>query len=583
MKIAGTKLALGPEFILRDVNEIGLSGAVDVRAFSHLAVNGVWTAAFNAAMTQAALVGSSTFVPAGTYPIKAVVVPAGMHLDCAHGAVFTPADLADATSANYLLQLSDNSKLTGATILGEISTTFGALPKPYYGIRASDSVDGVSNVTIRDVVVTGCLQGIWAINSDGMTVENVTVDRCYQWGLAFPAPRTRRLRVNGFRAYSIGINEGLKIASLYQQEGDATADIQLTNLEIHGCGKLNPDSAQWQNGIDLFTSAAQRVEISNFSLVGNGGGGIEIKRNHAPDITPNVYKNVRIQNGHITQDNDGASGISLNITSPDPIAVDTALQVAIADVVFQYDGATNASSANAIAMNAWADVTISDCDIYGAFTRGVNPSASGSFDNTLRRLTLRDVKVNGAKNGLVLSSGVNERVQVTDCEMYTTGECITSLSGATGSRYTVEGGIFETTGAATPAILIGGNVTGVEIRHADVRATTYAIRANNGGGEIKECRLASAEDEAIRISGGAWVQADNDIVVLTTKSAYITTAGTIVSVGNRRGTDTSAPTLAAKVGEIVRHATPAAAGTMGWVCTTAGNPGTWKAISTIES
>jgi hypothetical protein len=37
------------------------------------------------------------------------------------------------------------------------------------------------------------------------------------------------------------------------------------------------------------------------------------------------------------------------------------------------------------------------------------------------------------------------------------------------------------------------------------------------------------------------------------------------------------------VGETVYHATPAAAGFMGWVCTTAGTPGTWKTWGAISS
>lgn len=36
-----------------------------------------------------------------------------------------------------------------------------------------------------------------------------------------------------------------------------------------------------------------------------------------------------------------------------------------------------------------------------------------------------------------------------------------------------------------------------------------------------------------------------------------------------------------RVGQVVRNATPSANGTIGWVCTTAGSPGTWKAFGSI--
>ncbi len=38
-----------------------------------------------------------------------------------------------------------------------------------------------------------------------------------------------------------------------------------------------------------------------------------------------------------------------------------------------------------------------------------------------------------------------------------------------------------------------------------------------------------------------------------------------------------------KVGDVVTHTTPAAAGFMGWVCTTAGSPGTWKTFGAISA
>lgn len=47
---------------------------------------------------------------------------------------------------------------------------------------------------------------------------------------------------------------------------------------------------------------------------------------------------------------------------------------------------------------------------------------------------------------------------------------------------------------------------------------------------------------------------------------------------------TAAPAAGAwKVGDTVYNSAPAAAGSIGWVCTTAGTPGTWKAFGTIAS
>lgn len=47
---------------------------------------------------------------------------------------------------------------------------------------------------------------------------------------------------------------------------------------------------------------------------------------------------------------------------------------------------------------------------------------------------------------------------------------------------------------------------------------------------------------------------------------------------------TAAPTAGDwRVGDFIRNTAPTAGGTFGWVCVTAGRPGTWKTVGTIES
>jgi len=49
---------------------------------------------------------------------------------------------------------------------------------------------------------------------------------------------------------------------------------------------------------------------------------------------------------------------------------------------------------------------------------------------------------------------------------------------------------------------------------------------------------------------------------------------------NRISFGSAAPTTGtAKVGDIVINTAPTAAGTFAWACTTAGSPGTWKAVA----
>jgi len=62
---------------------------------------------------------------------------------------------------------------------------------------------------------------------------------------------------------------------------------------------------------------------------------------------------------------------------------------------------------------------------------------------------------------------------------------------------------------------------------------------------------------------------------------------TIVGTGanqNRMFSSSAIPTAGQWVrGDIVLNSTPSAAGTIGWVCTTSGSPGTWKTFGAIAA
>ena len=53
---------------------------------------------------------------------------------------------------------------------------------------------------------------------------------------------------------------------------------------------------------------------------------------------------------------------------------------------------------------------------------------------------------------------------------------------------------------------------------------------------------------------------------------------------NYVGRGTAAPTSGDwEQGDVIYNSAPTAGGTIGWVCTTAGSPGTWKTFGTIAA
>lgn len=76
----------------------------------------------------------------------------------------------------------------------------------------------------------------------------------------------------------------------------------------------------------------------------------------------------------------------------------------------------------------------------------------------------------------------------------------------------------------------------------------------------------------------------NEAYNITTPISYNTAPTVKRDVGNTWNWATAAPTSGRyAVGDVVYNSAPAAGGTIGWVCTTAGTPGTWKTFGAISA
>jgi hypothetical protein len=68
---------------------------------------------------------------------------------------------------------------------------------------------------------------------------------------------------------------------------------------------------------------------------------------------------------------------------------------------------------------------------------------------------------------------------------------------------------------------------------------------------------------------------------------FVAERGIVIGAGNngrRHNTLTAAPTTGEWArGDIVYNRSPSAGGNVGWICVTAGTPGTWKAFGSIAS
>jgi len=112
----------------------------------------------------------------------------------------------------------------------------------------------------------------------------------------------------------------------------------------------------------------------------------------------------------------------------------------------------------------------------------------------------------------------------------------------------------------------GGSADTTSIRTANIQVNTGLTWAKAGstGGTATSAGITAGAP----ITGTGLVASGGTLTVGTT---YVYLAAAAPAAGGH------------VVGEIVFNQTPTAGGTLGWICTTAGTPGTWKAMGTIEA
>jgi len=121
---------------------------------------------------------------------------------------------------------------------------------------------------------------------------------------------------------------------------------------------------------------------------------------------------------------------------------------------------------------------------------------------------------------------------------------------------------------------------------SDVVITGNSCFDTRAGGSRTQTRGIFVEDfNAATANTFDIVEANNQCFNNTTQDYSLTTnVATRLANGNRTLSYTAAPTVGTwAVGDIVMNSAVAAAGVSGWMCTTAGTPGTWKAMANVAA
>jgi hypothetical protein len=116
-----------------------------------------------------------------------------------------------------------------------------------------------------------------------------------------------------------------------------------------------------------------------------------------------------------------------------------------------------------------------------------------------------------------------------------------------------------------------GTAAGI-IRSNSQTFAVFGVKNGSGGHAIQDLVLSNTLDD---LNIGVYIDAATKGVI---------TDGVSVNKIPQGKTGTVAPTTGTwKKGDVVWNTSPAAAGFIGWVCVTAGTPGTWKGFGTIQT
>ena len=180
-----------------------------------------------------------------------------------------------------------------------------------------------------------------------------------------------------------------------------------------------------------------------------------------------------------------------------------------------------------------------------------------------------------------------------------------------GNNVNAAGAVGVHTYAATDSIVVANTITAAQHEGIYIEVSARVVTSDN---KVYGCSLAGSGTYSglNNRTGIAWTANGNDIeganhhygveastaayqpvemvgnhiytFVTAATSFASTTTGVSVVNGHRIAYGAAAPTAGTWAqGDAVYNTAPAAAGTVGWVCVTAGTPGTWKAFGTIAA
>jgi len=518
-----------------------------VTARAHLVVP-TGTAAENvttlqSAVDAAATAGAPLLVRGAPSIAGQVLVPANSDIDFAQATITQTSSLTPVLVVNNVA----NARIRNLRVQGK--TTDYVNTSAVYGAAAVRVMGTATNVRIIDgtfldmaglgVFIGGSTTDVKVIGCDmrgaGPTYITSTAFN-YSAGVAVDPGATRWAALhNKITAFAQGI-----------VTGDNMVDVQIVANTIH--------DIPGQHGLYLETMTGGVVADNVIRNTGLCGMKIQVGTTGAVDATDITI----VGNTFRTS---GAQGILLD----NPVGgAPRFRRIVIADNTIQ------ASAGHAIEARSSIGVHIADNIINGvtggAGVRVASSSEVGVVDNRITTVAQMGVDISAVQDYRVRGNTITNPGTANG----TSSEWGIGLDGATTAKGVIEDNqIVDTLGNMRYGIAAFGSPT------VAPDLTTHTFRNNYASG-ASDYGYRGAASTTCR----EWTNNDLNGTTGRTLNAPTSGAGRVAP----QSFGTAAPTTGAHiVGEIHWNTAPAASGTIGWVCTTAGTPGTWKTFGAISA
>ena len=501
--------------------------------------------------------------PAKTYLTTQVSIPAGKTLRSMNGGRATIKAAAGIACPVVLVEGS-GSTLEGVRVDGNrANQTTNVM-----AVNVNSAAGTVSNVTVRDNEITNAKWDSIRVSgtvNDSLIEDNYIHD-CDNHGITVQAVAANRLTIRGNRIRQVAlVANGCSGIQVY------SATPIYTNLTVHG----NNISDLGATGIPIELTGAQKFAITDNIITGVGTRGISMGGLFDGVVSGNSI------HGQSTY------GVELNTLTRVNIVGNT-----IVNCCAGMSG--QAGSDLLITGNFIAYTTAAGSNPYGVFLQAAISKRVTIQGNYFLDLATCAVKINNASEDVTVQDNV---IVYTSTASLLAGALI-AISIYGWQRGRVEGNTIHTALAGTGGVGVGliyVNGTGsldVRIRRNVLRSTTGANLAIGGitTGAYAAVGLRVEDNEIMQLGDGVRTLnlTNDDVFVSGNQSLTCTTPENLKAAHIRRTKivyeATAAPTAGTwRVGDIVWNSTPAASGIPGWMCVTAGTPGTWKAMAALAA